>query len=282
MASKRRPWPLSSDPSVYAPRGLDRLATLRRLSRSNLIVLVAAATGLVLLAYLLIGQPLLLLLATVVAGGVADGLVRTHPTLRHHTYKDLVLFLLLPILFTLGAGVFFRYTLSGWLQVPAAGLSAAILGAVLYAEYNSVDTSGDHFVAMRLILNLAGYLAAFSLYTALYNQRLPLPLAALLVGLVSLLIGVEILREVDLKTEILVIYGAALGFVMAEARWALNFVSLGGWLGGVFILIIFYVLTQVLQAHLLDRLDRRVALEFSVVGAIGTIFVIAGRVLAHA
>jgi len=281
MASKRRPLRLSSDPAFYAARGLDRLAVLRRLSRSNLIGALAALVGLVLFLYLLSGNRLLLLAAVLVAGAGVEQLVRTHPASSLRGFRDTLFFLFVPCLFTFGAGVFFRYIWSGWLEAPAAVLSAAILGGVIFAEYHSVDPSDERFLTMRLILNLAGYLAAFSLYTALYNQKLALPFAAFLVGLVSFSIGIEVLREIELKTETLLICAAALGFVMAEARWALNFISLSGWLGGVFILIVFYVASQVLQSYLWGRFDRRVAVEFGVVASLGTLLVLAGRVLSH-
>ena len=281
MASKRRPSRLSSDPPFYAARGLDRLAILRRLSRSNLITALATIVGVVLFLYLLSGNRLLLLAAVVIAGAGVEQLVRTHPASSLRGFRDTLFFLFVPCLFTFGAGVFFRYIWSGWLEAPAAVLSAAILGGVIFAEYHSVDVSDDRFLTMRLILTLAGYLAAFSLYTALYNQKLALPLAAFLVGLVSFAIGIEILREIELKTELLLVCAAALGFVMAEARWALNFVSLSGWLGGVFILIVFYVASQVLQSYLWGRFDRRVAVEYGSVAALGTLLVLAGRVLSH-
>lgn len=281
MATKHRPLRLSSDRSLYSPRGLDHLALLRRLSPANLMALLAGVTALILLAYLLTGSAFILVLAVIAAGIGADGLIRLHPSSTQYGVFDTAVYLFLPVLFTLGAGVFFRYTLHGVWEIPAAAVSGALLGSILFAEYHSVDAGGERYLTMRLILNLTGYLAAFSLYTALYNRNLPLLVAAILVGAVSFAIGIEILREIDLKTDALVLFGASLGFVMAQARWALNFISLTGWLGGVFILIVFYVASQVLQSYLWGRFDRRVALEFGGVAAIGTLLVIAGRVLSH-
>ena len=279
MALKRPVLRRSSRSLLSAPRGFDRFPTLGRLSRLHLLLILAGLTGLVLLVYLLSGQPLLLILAALIAGGGVNGLVQTNPTSRLRGFRDAVFYLFVPVLFTFGAGVFFRYTLSGWSNVPAALFSAGILAAVMYAEYHSIDVGAERFANMRLILNIAGYLAAFTLYTALYNQNLPLPLAAILVSAISFLIGIEVLHEVDVPAETLVLYAATLAFVMAEARWALNFISLSGWLAGVFTLIIFYVATQVLQSHLWGRLDRRVVIEFSVVSGIGALLVLAGRLL---
>jgi hypothetical protein len=278
----RRPSRLSSGISVFSARRFNRLALLRRLGRINLLAILAVAVGAVLLAYLASGQQLLLLAAVVLAGAGTDRLLRSNPSAALPDLRQTSIYLFVPVLFTFGAGVFFRYTVSGWANLPAATVSAAILACVIWAEYRSLDaTSSEHYQALRLILNLAAYLAAFALYTALYNQQLPLAIASLLVGIVSFLIGVDVLRELALPTRPLLIYGATLGFIMAEARWALNFVSLTGWLGGVFILVVFYVASQLMQAYLGARMDRKVALELTVVATIGSLLVIAGRVMSH-
>ncbi len=130
------------------------------------------------------------------------------------------------------------------------------------------NTGEEQLLTQRLVLNLAAYLAAFALYTALYNQELPLVVASGLVGLVSFLIAIEILREAEANTQILLINAAALGFVLAEIRWAMNFISLSGWLGGVFILVIFYVASQIMQSYLWGRLERRVLTEYTVVAVL--------------
>jgi Protein of unknown function (DUF5656) len=275
---KRPPMRLSSNPSVYAPRGLDRVAVLRRLNRLNLQALLGFLVAAILLIYLLTDQRLVLVLALIVVGFGVDGLMRTHPSANLHNFADTAFFVSVPVLFTLGAGVFFRYTVEGFWTVPAAVLTGVALTGVIRAEYRSVEATGEQLLTLRLILNLAAYLSAFALYTALYNQRLPLIVAALLVGIVSSLIAVEVLRETEVDPRTLVVCALTLGYIMAATRWALNFISLNGWLGGVFILIVFYVASQLMQAHLWRRLDRGVIAQYSVVAAIGAGIVILGRV----
>jgi hypothetical protein len=281
MASRRRPTPLSSQPSVSLARGFDRVTLLRRLDRINLIGLIAGVVALVLLFYLLNGHPLLLIAAVFLSGAGVDMLLRTTPRAILRGLRETGLYIFVPITFTFGAGVFFRYTLSGLWELPAAMLSGIMLGSVIDAEYKSVNASGEQLLTQRLVLNLAAYLAAFALYTALYNQQLPLPAASGLVGLVSFLIGIEILREAEVKTQTLLLNAGALAFVMAEIRWALNFISLSGWLGGVFILVVFYVASQVMQSYLWGRLERRVVAEYTVVAILSLVLVVVGRILSH-
>jgi hypothetical protein len=269
---------LSSNPSVYSPRGFDRVATLRRLNRLNLQALLAVVLAAILFIYFLTGLLPVLLAAVVVAGLGMDGLMRTHPVANLRGFGDTVWFMFVPVLFTLGAGVFFRYTVEGFWTFPAAIISGLALGGIINAEYRSVEESGERLLTLRLTLNLAAYLAAFALYTALYNQQLPLLAASALVGVVSCLISIEVLRETEADPRTLIICSVTLGFIMAETRWALNFISLTGWLGGVFILIVFYVASQLMQSHLWRRLDRSVMAQYSVVAVIGLLIVILGRV----
>ena len=273
---------LSSNPSVYSPRGLDRIAVLRRLGRLNVLILVACLITAVDLAYVLSGQPLVLLLATALAVAGVDALMRTNPAAELRDLRDSLPFVVVPGLFTLGAGVLLRSTLSGFWVIPPMLACGVALGGIVYAEYQSVTAESEHFLTLRLVLNLAAYVAAFALFTALYNQRLPLVVAALLVGVVSLLIGFDVLREAEVSGRTLAIHAATLGFIMLEARWALSFISLTGWLGGVFVLIVFYVASQSLQSYLSGRLDRRAGLEYGIVAAVGMLLVVLGRVLSRA
>ena len=280
MATKRRPFRLTTGVSSQSPHGFDRIGALRRLSHFNLLLGLVALVGIVLLTYLATGHSIFLVMAALLTGAGTDGLIRTHPASRLVGLRDTSFYLFIPVLATVGAGIFFRYMLSGWWQLLGTAISMAMLGAVVYAEYESINADGERFAALRLILNVVAYLTAFSLYTSLYNQRLLLPIAVILVGLTSTSIGIEILHEVELKPEALVLYAGAVGFVMAEVRWALNFISLWGWLGGVFILVVFYLATQTLQSYLWGRMNRRAMIELSVVGSIGALLVLAGRLLA--
>jgi hypothetical protein len=98
---------LSSNPSVYSPRGFDRVATLRRLNRLNLQALLAVVLAAILFIYFLTGLLPVLLAAVVVAGLGVDGLMRTHPVANLRGFGDTVWFMFVPVLFTLGAGRIF-------------------------------------------------------------------------------------------------------------------------------------------------------------------------------
>jgi hypothetical protein len=56
---------------------------------------------------------------------------------------------------------------------------------------------------------------------------------------------------------------------LGEVAWALNHLSLSGTAGGLFLLLVFYVITGLARQHLAGRLPRRVIAEFTIVSIIG-------------
>jgi hypothetical protein len=60
---------------------------------------------------------------------------------------------------------------------------------------------------------------------------------------------------------------------MGEVTWALNYWAVGQLVGGLLLLLTFYVLTGVGQQYLARRLSRRVLLEFVIISTIGLLLV---------
>ena len=162
---------------------------------------------------------------------------------------------------------------------PAGVLAAALLmGLVLYAETASLDGQGQFYPAGRFVLNVGTFLTAFAFYVVVYEFEVSLLPAALTVGLISMLLAVEVLREAEADPVRALVFAGAIGLVVAEARWALYFLPLESYLAGVFLLLCFYVSSGLIQHHLDDDLRAPVALEFSVITLLGVIIVALGRI----
>src|SRR2546422_11031704 len=84
-------------------------------------------------------QNWLLLLLTALAALGTDNVVRTHPEARFQRLDDTALFLFVPVLFTLGLGLFLEEVASGHWTLAAGLLSAIPFWAILRAEHDSVD-----------------------------------------------------------------------------------------------------------------------------------------------
>lgn len=257
-------------------------ALLGALARLDRVHVMAAAFGIGLAAFLAIEptQNWLLLLLTVLAGLASDGIVRTHPEGRFKRLDDTALYLFVPVLFTLAAGLFLEEAAEGYWTAPAGFLMAVPFGFALQAEYNSVHREGAAYHPARLILNVATYATAFLFYAAIYDFELALVTTIFAVSVVSVLLGIEVLREEAMETPRTLLYAGAIGLLLAEATLTLHFLPLEDTVAAIFLLLAFYLLTGLMHSYLGQRLNLRTAGEFTAMAAIGLIIIVASHNLA--
>jgi hypothetical protein len=265
-----------------APGLLDRVA----LPPASRIPIVAGiyALGVALFLTLEPTRPLWLLLTTLVVALGSDGIVRSYANDSLRGPLDTAPYLLVPAIFSFAAGFFLQETVSGYWKLLAAVVSGGMMGGILYAECLSLDTHSELYATGRFILNIAAYLAGFALYAVMYSYNVGLVPAAICVGLVTAVLAAEILRETELMPPPVgrrslrsLGFAATIGFVVAEARWALYFVPLEGFLAAVFLLLFFYVASGIAQHHLTGHLSRPVVTEYGLVASAGLLMVILGR-----
>jgi hypothetical protein len=243
------------------------------------ILAVAFAIGLVMFLAIEPTKPWILLVLTGLVAIGTDGILRGHPHgAREEDIAWTAPLLFLPTLLVLGSGLFLEDALHGYLLLPGVGLSALLLAAVIYAEHVSIDTETASYPTARFLLNIGTYLTAFALYAVVYAFDVSLVPAALTVGLVSLLLAVEVLREAEADPMRALAFAAVVGLVVAQARWALYFLPLESYLAGVFLLIVFYVASGLVQHHLNNDLHSAVLTEFAAMAALGVVIVTVGRI----
>jgi hypothetical protein len=207
----------------------------------------------------------LLLLLCVLSGLAADNVVRSHPKSSFRRFEDTALFLFVPVLFTLGAGLFLEEMAGGHLALGLGLVSAAAYWAILRAEYEMVDRGAPGFQTARLVLNSATYVIAFLFFATVYDFGLSLPTSALAVGVISMLLAIEVLREEGMETDRTVLHAAAIGALMAQAAWVTHFLPLDGSAPAVFLLVAFYLMTGMMHNYLANRLNLRTVGEFTVI-----------------
>jgi hypothetical protein len=74
------------------------------------------------------------------------------------------------------------------------------------------------------------------------------------------------------------VFAAVVGLIVAEARWALYFLPLESILAGMFLLIVFYLTSGLVQHHLTNDLSRGVVAEFVSSALLGVLIVTLGRI----
>jgi hypothetical protein len=216
------------------------------------------------------------LLAALTAAGV-NAIVRAHP--RVHLIEARYIFMLwvLPVLIVITATLLLSfadvraYGGSALLLVVAAG---AFFIATIVGQYITIDLADRYYSAARLGLNLAAYLIGLILFATIYSLKIRSLYSAPMIGVAAGLLALEMLRGSEADFARTWILSAAIGLVIGEMVWALNYWNLSGFVGGAFLLIFFYAFAGLTQQYLWRRLNRIVFVEFAMifVGAIILLF----------
>jgi hypothetical protein len=221
-------------------------------------------------------QPWALLLLAVLVGLGMDGIIRSHPVFGRPIAPDTTASVLVPVLFTLSAGLFLEDAVSGYWSLAAAAGVAILFGAVAYAELVTLTPADPVFLSARLILSVVAYVSAFGLFAVLFSYDVSLVPASLLAGCIAALLSVEVLREAETEAGEMVLHAVVIGVIVGEVRWALHFLPIDGYLGGLSLLLAFYLLSELLRAHLVGHLDWQQGFEYaSVTGAGAGVIIIA-------
>ncbi|MDP9180381.1 MAG: hypothetical protein M3O21_01500, partial [Chloroflexota bacterium] len=140
-------------------------------SRLDRIHVLAVVLALGLTLYLTVEptQNWLLLLLTALAAFGTDAIVRHHPEARFERLDDTALYLFVPVLFTLSAGIFVQDITGGYLGAALGLCSVVPFWLILWAEHESVNPSSEHYQLTRLILNGATYVIAFLFFATIYD-----------------------------------------------------------------------------------------------------------------
>jgi hypothetical protein len=206
-----------------------------------------------------------LLLITLMVGLACTGtslVLRDHALLVEHSGRPVYISWILPGLL---AG------LSAYLLSLAPTLLIWIGGLVLFgigigltvsAEYATVSPDAPRYPAARLAMNVLAYLMAFVLFVLIYRTRTRSLVTATLTLVTATLLALDLLSVADVPVGRMLPFAGIVGLIVGESTWALNYWQTGAWVGGLLLLLIFYVTINVAHQHLLERLSLSTLFEF--------------------
>jgi hypothetical protein len=218
----------------------------------------------------------LLLFASVMAILGTEGMLRDawpRPFHRVRDRADTTPYLFLPALVAVSIPLLIEHNARGYLVIPAALLGALLFTAVLAAQVASVRINAPVYPLARLVATGAAYFAAFTLLSLSYVLDIDLIPALITAAIVGTMLGIEIFREGQVDPVETLIFAGVTGLVVAEARWALYFIPVGGYLAGLTLLLAFFLVSGLLHSHLTRHLNRMVAAEYVVIATAGVVLV---------
>lgn len=243
-----------------------------------ILVVSVVVVGLALSLFL--DRPFSWLLAAILAvlvGVGSDHIYHLHWRIHLRRKRYTMTLWILPVLVVLGAFLFLRLPVfsSGIAVVGGLLVTGALLTAVISSQYHTIDPDDPLHPRARFVLNLIDYLVAFELFSAIYSTKARALMSATAVFAVGALISLDLLRGTERSVQRTWLYSGIIGLVLAQLAWALNYWVISGMAGGLLLLLFFYVVTGIVQNHLLGHLTPRLMAEFAFVALIGLALVLA-------
>jgi hypothetical protein len=90
-------------------------------------------------------------------------------------------------------------------------------------------------------------------------------MTATLILLTAFMLALDLLSVADVPFWRVALFAGIVGLITAESTWALNYWHISSWVGGLFLLLIFYLTANVAHQYLLERLSATVLVEFAAV-----------------
>ena len=202
-------------------------------------------------------------LAVLAASG-AESVVSAHPSLATVSLRKrgrTLPYWALPMGLTIILTMLLTRLPTPLIQVLALLLTAALFILVFFSLYITVEPGQEGFRRSRLVLNALTYAAAVVLFLFVYQTRARSLVSATLVAVTAMLLAVELLRSSTQSTATVLNFGAAVGLILGQVTWSLNYWPLPNLTAGLLLLLIFYLLVSFAQSGLQGRLTARVAWE---------------------
>lgn len=207
------------------------------------------------------------------SGSGTEALIRAHPLAGRGELRWTARFWALPVALTLIAAVVLPRLPSMLYWALGIVMFAAILSGVMVALYFSLDPDSVGYRRARAVLNLTCYAIALLLFLLIPATWSEVG-RSLTLGGVAALLALELLRGTEGRPRSVALYAFVVGVVVAQVAWALLLTGLSALSTSLLLLLLFYLLVGLAWQTLLDRLTRRVVMEFAVVGAIGLLIVL--------
>jgi len=217
-----------------------------------------------------------ILAAALTCAGI-DMLMRAHPRVRRGEATHTFPYWISPALTVIVATQLLSNMSDARLWVMGLVLTGALLWVVAVAEYATIDPEGPAAGRARLFLNAMAYVLVVLLFGLIWNTRARSSISATLTFFVALSLAFDLLWASRANLSRVLLLAVGIGLVMAQCNWAINY-----WRSDVFTaalaqMLVFYALVGLTSQSLIDRLNRRVLIEFAVVMAVALILLLRGR-----
>jgi hypothetical protein len=116
-----------------------------------------------------------------------------------------------------------------------------------------------------ITLSLATHAIAFFLLTMIYSNKWRSLYSASAIAVATMLLLLQMSDGIAAPWLRRLLYALIGGLLLGQMTWALNYWAATGWTGGAMLLALFYSVAGLTSHAMAGRLDRRIAIEYTVV-----------------
>ena len=218
------------------------------------------------------------LLVTVLTGAGVYQLVGDHPLVRRGEVRRTFSFLILPAVTVIVAAQLLVNITDTTLWIMSLIVTAAVLWVTILAEYAAIDPEGPLAGRARLYLTALAYVLAVLLFALIWDTRARSSISATLTFMAAGSLAFDLLYATGAQLSRVLMFAFSIGLVLAEGNWAINYWRSNVFVAAVAQLLAFYALIGLAGQHLLDRINRRIMVEFGAVMLIVLLLLLWGRV----
>jgi hypothetical protein len=217
---------------------------------------------------------LMLLLITGLAVTGVEGLIRSHPLARQGKIGRTFIHWFVPGVLALAlAGWLSRVENLGVWTVALLG-SSLLLPVALAAEYAAVLPENRQAALLQWSHSALIHLVAVLAFALVFEWRARSLLSGTAVVLLATLLAVRLFWPQANRPADALVYGAAVGLILGQLTWVLNYWRLSSLRGGLLLLLAFYVTAGLIQQFMLGRFNRQVVWEYSGVAVVALLVVL--------
>ena len=217
-----------------------------------------------------------LLAAALTCAGI-DMLMRVHPLVRRGEVTRTFQYWIIPALTVVVAAQILSSVSEARTWIIGLALTGAVLWAAAVAEYASIDPDSPTAGRARLFLNALAYVLAVLLFGLVWNTRARSLISATVTLLAAAGLAFDLLWATRAASSRVLLLSVAVGLVLAQSNWAINYWRTDVFTAAVSQLLVFYALVGLANQYLIDRLNRRVLIEFAIVMSIALVLLLRGR-----
>jgi hypothetical protein len=202
-----------------------------------------------------------------------SSIVSNHPLKQRGQLEHRYMYWIVPSLLTLALATWQNriVSLEGW--IAALLTSAILIPVAMTVEYHAVDPAVRARRPHRWQQLALIHLTAVILFTLIYDARIRSLLSATAVLIAASLLATRLFWMHQIGLGRAFKYGGVAGLVLGQMTWGLNYWRLSGLQGGLFLLLVFYVVVGLVLQYLQgqfddDRHGRRVLLEYGAVAIV--------------